>query len=347
MTPDELRWAVWAGVTSCFGTYLFSRSSIGVRLLDVPNTRSSHTTPVPRIGGVAMAIAMLTAFAGAAVFGALPPQLTIALVGGAAVVALIGILDDARGVSPAIRLAVHIAVAVWTVAWIAGMNTGLPFPDSVTLHPVRALILVLGITAAINFYNFMDGIDGIAGAQAVSVGLVAFALFSYKDLHALTIIPLVTAVAAAGFLVWNWSPASIFLGDCGSGMLGYVFSVMVIASSRGGGVSLIQWSLLLGVFAFDATVTLVRRLLHGDPVWIAHRRHAYQRAVQAGFGHAAVSTAVIMLNVVLAALALAAETSRALGIACAVVGVMLLTAVYLYVERLQPMYPEDEPLRSA
>ena len=140
----------------------------------------------------------------------------------------------------------------------------------------------------------------VQSGEAVSVGLVGGALLALAGAGGLALVSLSLAAAAAGFLVFNWPPAKIFMGDVGSGLLGYAFGVLALASERAGAVPLLVWMLLLAVFIVDATATLIRRVLSGERWYEAHRSHAYQRAVQAGYSHRDVTVAVMGLNVLLA-----------------------------------------------
>jgi Fuc2NAc and GlcNAc transferase len=146
------------------------------------------------------------------------------------------------------------------------------------------------------------------------------------------------AAASGGFLAWNWAPAKIFMGDVGSGLLGFLFGTLAVASERAGGVPLLLWVLLLGVFVFDATVTLLRRVVRGERWYDAHRSHAYQRAVRAGWTHARVSSAVLLLTAVLGGLAAAASRRPGLALPGFLAGMALLAVVYLFVERRNPMH---------
>jgi Fuc2NAc and GlcNAc transferase len=274
--------------------------------LDMPNERSSHAVPTPRGGGLAIAAVVLGGMTLAAFRGWLPLDVTMALVGGGLLIAAIGWLDDWFNLNAWPRLLVHAIAAVWALAWLGGMPRLQVGAGTVGLGLFGSVLAVLGIVWATNFYNFMDGIDGIAGVQAVAAGIAGGVLLMLAGAPDLAGAAVLVGAASAGFLVWNWAPARIFMGDVGSGLLGFLFAVLAVASENRGAVPLLAWTLLLGVFVVDATLTLLRRALEGEPVFAAHRKHAYQRAVQAGMSHARVSTLVLVLNVALAPLALLA-----------------------------------------
>jgi Fuc2NAc and GlcNAc transferase len=205
------------------------------------------------------------------------------------------------------------------------------------------VLAAIGIVWLINLYNFMDGIDGIAAAEAVSVGSMAGALLWWAGDRGLAGASVVIAAASGGFMLWNWSPAKIFMGDVGSAVLGYVFATLAIASEDSEKLFIWQWVLLLGVFVGDATVTLVRRALHGERVHHPHRHHAYQRAVQAGWTHARVSGAIVLINLCLGILVAVGQVDPQAQSWAGATAAALVTALYLWVERRHPMWASSSP----
>jgi UDP-N-acetylmuramyl pentapeptide phosphotransferase/UDP-N-acetylglucosamine-1-phosphate transferase len=180
----------------------------------------------------------------------------------------------------------------------------------------------------INLFNFMDGIDGLAGSEAAAIGagLLLFGSVGAGADPALRTLAAAVTGAAIGFLVWNWSPARIFLGDVGSVPLGYIlgFFLLDLAVRRYWKIALI----LPLYFLADATITLARRLLRGERVWQAHREHFYQQAVRRGLGHAAVVERVIAADLMLIGCGWAAENgwgAAALAASGATVAILLTT----------------------
>jgi Fuc2NAc and GlcNAc transferase len=159
-----------------------------------------------------------------------------------------------------------------------------------------SLLAVIAIVWLINLYNFMDGIDGLAGLEAVTTGLGVAALAWWGGASGLAAAAALVAVSCGGFLWWNWPPAKIFMGDVGSGLLGYCFAVLALAGETSGAVPGAVWLILLAVFVFDATFTLISRVLRGEQWYTAHRSHAYQRGVQLGYSHRRVTTTVGGIN---------------------------------------------------
>jgi Fuc2NAc and GlcNAc transferase len=212
---------------------------------------------------------------------------------GGTFITLIGWLDDCYSLSSGFRFASHFLAALWAVYWLST-------PDSPIIWNG---IWVVGIAWAINFYNFMDGSDGLAGSEAVIVGFAGSYIAARCGFPAEALIAVSVAGASLGFLCWNFPPAKIFLGDSGSGFLGYVFGCLSASAgwSFHGGFG--TWAILLFLFWFDATFTLFRRIINRERFWEAHRSHIYQRAIQAGYTHRQVLFGFLLGNAVLAGLA--------------------------------------------
>jgi Fuc2NAc and GlcNAc transferase len=326
-----------AAVASLALTGGVRRYAIARAVLDVPNARSSHAVATPRGGGLAIAAVVLGATLALAAAGALAPRTAAALAGGLAV-AWIGWRDDRRHVPAGVRAAVHAAAALWAIAWLGGLPAVAVGSAAIPLGAAGGVVAAVAVVWCVNLYNFMDGIDGIAGVEAVTAAGTLGAILLAAGRAPLGTLALVVAGAAAGFLYWNRPRARIFMGDVGSGFLGYVLAVLGIAAENAGGVPGVALAaLLLAVFVVDATLTLLRRVARGERWAEAHRSHAYQRAVQSGLSHGRVTLAVFATNVVLGALAwrAAAAPSR-VGWSLAA-GLALVAALYAAVERRRPM----------
>jgi Fuc2NAc and GlcNAc transferase len=318
-------------------TKLMQRYALSRSLLDIPNERSSHSVATPRGGGLAIAGFVVIGLVVGAAAGWIGGRLALALGGGAVLVSVIGFIDDHRNTPAALRLTVHAAAAVWAL-WLLG---GLPWltVGSVDVHlgAAGSVLALVGIIWSINLYNFMDGIDGLAAGEGTSVGLIAALLLIAAQAPGLALVAALIAAACGGFLAWNWAPAKIFMGDVGSGLLGYLFAVLAISAENMGSLPLMTFVILLGGFVFDATVTLARRIIHGEAWYEAHRRHAYQRAVQSGWSHGRVTTAFVIVNVALGALAAIAWAWPWTFGPVAAAAVFLLCVPYLLIERRRPM----------
>ncbi|HET9700555.1 MAG TPA: glycosyltransferase family 4 protein [Burkholderiales bacterium] len=249
--------------------------------MDRPNERSLHARPIPRTGGLAI---MAGVVAGCVLVPSLPwAALLLALTLG-----LLSFADDLRSLPISVRFAAQLAAAgVFTLLHLA------PLP-----HVLWAVPVVLGIVWVSNLYNFMDGSDGLAGGMAViGFGCLALAAVKGGDLGIATLCA-VLAAAALGFLVHNFPPARVFMGDAGSVPLGFLAATLgYLGWGRG------LWPawfpvLVFSPFVVDASVTLVKRALRGERFWQAHKQHYYQRMVQIGLGHT--RTALIQYALMLA-----------------------------------------------
>lgn len=270
-------------------------------LLDLPNERSSHSRPTPRGGGLAIVASFLIGMLALNWMEVVPSALTWALIGGGVLVAGIGWLDDHRHVSPMWRIAVHVVAAAWALYCLHGLPQLQVGMTALSLGWAGTALAMLALVWLTNLYNFMDGIDGLAAGEALTVALVAAGLLWWGGSPDLALAAALLAAASGGFLWWNWSPAKIFMGDVGSGFLGYCFAVLMLASEKAGTIPTTVWLILLAVFILDATYTLIGRISRGESWYTAHRKHAYQRLTQAGFPHARVTAGVMFVNLLLLA----------------------------------------------
>jgi UDP-N-acetylmuramyl pentapeptide phosphotransferase/UDP-N-acetylglucosamine-1-phosphate transferase len=315
--------ALATGLAACLATRALIPILRGRNLLDQPNERSSHRVPTPRGGGIAVIASLLVAWLALARSGSVPPDsIGVALATG--LLALISWLDDLRGLSPIVRLVAQGAAVGIGLFALAEQRDLLPG----WLSPV-AYFAALGVIWVwwINLFNFMDGIDGIAGSEAAAIGLglLLFATIGTGADPALALLAATVIGATVGFLVWNWSPARIFLGDVGSAPLGYLLGYVLLDLAVRG-----RWRIALILplyFLADATITLVRRVLRGERIWEAHRQHFYQKAVGRGLGHAAVVRRVIAADLLLISCGWAAENGwSAVSLAASIVIVATLLA---------------------
>jgi Fuc2NAc and GlcNAc transferase len=267
--------------------------------LDVPNLRSSHTAPTPRGGGVAIVLAFLASVLVLVLLGKIDTGVVLALIAGGGITALVGFIDDRRPQSAGVRFAVHLVAAGSALILIGGI-AGRAFVN-LGVHSIWVgwLLALATLVWATNLFNFMDGIDGIAASEAVFIaGAGAGFNWYYGGEAGLTAVMLCLAAASLGFLHWNWPPARIFMGDVGSGFLGFSIAVLGIAQARTAIIPIEVWGILGGVFLVDATATLLRRIARGDRWFQAHRMHAYQHLARRWRAHLPVTTLVILINVV-------------------------------------------------
>ena len=284
-------------VLSAVLTRYVQRGSERLHLLDIPNERSSHTRPVPRTGGVAIAAVVLLSIAVLAATDLLSARLAWAILPAAFLISAVGVVDDLRRLPAWTRLLAHMVSVGWFLAISGGPpDFGIGWFERSEL--LRWVVTFVGFVWLLNLFNFMDGIDGLAASEAVFVPLALVALAYWHDAagHSLTL-PVIVAAAPLGFLRWNWPPARVFMGDAGSGLLGFMMGALVVLAEEDWGLSLAVSLILLGVFIVDSTTTLVRRMLRGDKWYSAHRLHAYQQLSRRLGSHKAATTALMLVNV--------------------------------------------------
>lgn len=278
-------------------TGLVRRQALRRGMLDVPNERSSHLRVTPRGGGLAIAATTLLCALLIYVADIAGPRELLAWCVGGGLVALAGLLDDRWGLSARFRLLIH-SVASCVLVWAANGMAPLPwFGASIDLGWFGLLVMAIAVVWSINLFNFMDGIDGLAASQAVFVAGAGAALAvdgvaaSPSNLMAVAL-----AAATLGFLAWNWPPARIFMGDVGSGFLGFMLAACMFLSVREGSSTVWTWLTLHGAFLADATVTLLVRLARGERIYEAHRTHAYQHLARRWRSHRPVGLVLWAIN---------------------------------------------------
>ncbi|HEV2990115.1 MAG TPA: glycosyltransferase family 4 protein [Candidatus Angelobacter sp.] len=272
-----------------------------IGLMDRPNDRSLHTQTTPRGGGLGF---ILTWLFGCIVWwcsrgrGGLPWGSLTVFVAAVMIIAIISLWDDFRSIGVGIRLAVHLVCATVAIAgfsYFRTVNVGFIVP----LGWAGMLVTAIWMVGLTNVFNFMDGVDGIAGIQGLVAGLAWSIAGGYFHLPTVAVLGALLAGGCAGFLIRNWSPARIFMGDVGSAFLGFCFSalplIMLIeingradaymVASVPGFALMVVWP-----FVADGMLTFFRRLLNREPVWKSHRGHLYQRLVQAGLSHSTVAS---------------------------------------------------------
>ena len=276
--------ALLAFGTSCAITAFLIRTEGYLRILDHPNERSMHATPTPRTGGLAIWAGGLVGLVSLIAWFGFSPAIPW-FVGAVLIVGGISLLDDHSHVPVTLRLAAHATAS--TLLVIGGLG-----PETLSLPGIRVELGALAVFLVgvpflvwmINLYNFMDGMDGLAGGMAV-LGFSAFGILGViaGDIG-FAAASFAVAAAATGFLVWNFPPARIFMGDSGASVLGLLAGAFSLWAEHADLFPLWVAVLVFSPFIVDASITLVQRTLRGRRPWEAHRDHYYQRLVRAGWG---------------------------------------------------------------
>lgn len=307
-------------------------------IVDVPNERSSHIIPTPRGGGLAIVVSWFTGITILFLTDNIESSLYFALLSGV-LLAVVSLIDDIIDLSPYIRLLTQAVTAFLAFFFLDGIESveisGMNIASRVILYPLA----LVGIIWFINLFNFLDGIDGYASLEAIIIAVVLL-VFSSNLLNLLLI------GSVAGFLFWNWPKARIFMGDIGSTQLGFIMVILGIYFHNQAKLSIVHWIMLSSLFWFDATLTLFRRWKNKEKLSVAHRKHAYQRAVQSGLTHQQTLFASAAINLIITGLIFASKRFENLLIPALIINMVLLYLITLIIDRKVPFPGESKKKNS-
>ena len=305
--------ATW--LTSMLTRYLL----LHCHIVDKPGNRSSHSAPVPRGGGIALITVTVVGWLTLSKIG-LGHVLEVNVIASMAMlIAIVCWFDDVGNLSVGTRLCAQFLVVGTSIVLIPidFMWSGL------FAHTLAKLAVAVAWLWFINIFNFMDGIDGITGVETISICTgIAFTLGSLGSDADFSYLAIVLAASTLGFLIWNWHPAKLFLGDVGSIPLGFLIGWLLIELAAAG-----QWAaalILPGYYLADATLVLLYRAVRLEPVWKAHKQHFYQRAVAGRLTHSQASRAVVITNIWLISCALLSSIFIPVGLVGAALGILAL-----------------------
>lgn len=266
-----------------------------IAIIDIPNERSSHSSPTPKSGGIAIVVTFFAGILAIYLFGDKTPitqQYFLGFMASVIAIAAISFYDDIKNKSFAVKLFTQIAAAIVAVSFGIVLDVvAIPFVGYVSLGWWAYPLTVLWIVGLTNVFNFMDGLDGLAAGTAI-ITCLFFSYICFSEGSTFIYITCNALLAGTlGFFVYNFPPARIFMGDIGSAFLGFVFATMAIIAARydHSHTSFFVIPLLLFHFIFDATFTFIRRLIRGEKVTEAHRTHLYQLCNRLGLSHKSVS----------------------------------------------------------
>ena len=306
------------------------RYALARQLMDIPNARSSHSVPTPRGGGVGFVVAFLLALPCVVWLGGVDARSALAVGIPGLLVAVLGFVDDHGHIAARWRLLGHFIASAIGLLLLNGLPPVEIAGYLLDLGWMGNVLAVFFLVWMLNLFNFMDGIDGLAASEAVFVLLGLAFLYGVTGSAAVWV-PLALVLAASAFLIWNFPPAKIFMGDAGSGFLGITIAVMVLGAGWLNPQFLWSGLVLSAVFVTDSTVTLIRRLCQRERVFEAHCTHGYQRAARQYKSHMKVTVAVNAINILwLWPIAWWAAIEPAGGGTKAVVAYLPLIALALY-----------------
>lgn len=278
-------------------TGVFCRMATARLWLDIPNTRSAHVTPIPRGAGVVFVVCFL---GGLLVLQATHELLSyrqfaclfFPLMG----IALLGFCDDRWHLSAYFRLLGHGIAAITVLYGLSGIGGLAGIPEYCWLSGLLNTFIVVSLVWFLNLFNFMDGLDGLAAVETLSICLGGVFLGCFSGFSPLESMALLLAACMAGFLLWNFPPARVFMGDAGSGFLGLLMGFFLLLAGYKSVTLFYGWLILYGVFVMDASITLISRALRGENILTAHCTHAYQYAARRFGQHRSVTLAVLLIN---------------------------------------------------
>jgi UDP-N-acetylmuramyl pentapeptide phosphotransferase/UDP-N-acetylglucosamine-1-phosphate transferase len=309
-------------------TYVIRRVALRHKILDVPNERSSHITPVPRGGGLAIVVSWYIGISILFFSGFIESNLYFAMMSGI-LLAIVSLIDDIFTLNHLVRIVIQTITALIAFICLDGINpiliSGLEFKLNFILYPLT----IIGIVWFINLFNFLDGIDGYASIEAI---MIAFFMFLFSGSY----INLILISCILGFLIWNWPKALIFMGDIGSTQLGFVLVILGIYFHNELKLSIVYWILLSSLFWFDATLTLYRRWKNKEHLSQAHKKHIYQRAVQSGFSHEKIIYFAIIINIIIVGLVYSSLRIEVLLVPVIIFILFFLFGITLFIDRRFP-----------
>ena len=305
-------------------TYFYKQWAIKRSILDLPNERSSHLTPTARGGGIAIVVLFYLSLFFLYLAGNIDKNLFFALIPGL-VLAGTGFVDDFRRISPSIRLTAQFLCSGFALYFLGGFD-GFFFEN---LRWLWFIIALIGFVWFINLFNFLDGSDGYASMEAISIVLILW-YFTSMDLA------LLLGFIVGGFLYWNWPQAKIFMGDVGSTTLGFILIVFGVYLHNNLQFKFSLWLIITSLFWFDATITIIRRILNKEKLSQAHKNHMYQRAIRGGFSHQKTLLSGLIINVFLFIICFAIFEGYLNLLIGFIIALAILMVALIYVDRKYP-----------
>ena len=284
-------------VTSVLACYVYLKVASRYGPYAIPNFRSLHRTVIPRGGGLAVAVAVLAGIVAWHFYQHLSfAELMIFLVGGG-VSALAGFADDRLDIRPRYRLAIQLLAIIWLCVWTGGLPAlDLGFAK-LQLGWVGTLLVIIAFMWFYNLYNFIDGIDGMASSATTFIGITMATIMFIEHEFVLALILAMLTIGSVGFLLFNWPPARMFMGESGTSFISYMLSAVILVSLSRNVISIWIWLIVFGCYFSDTTITtFIRALRFGRSFYLPHRSHAYQNLARIWNSHLKVVLIVLGID---------------------------------------------------
>ncbi len=324
---------------SSAGVYFYRDYAIRYQWLDIPNERSMHQATIPRGAGIVFVLLWSFSLLFLKLQHYLSLEDLLLLLPAGCLVSILGFVDDRDSLSAVKRLIIQCLVAGLFIALLGHCSAlRLWSYTPVYLGLLAPAIVLFLLVWSINAYNFMDGLDGISGIEAMSVFGMGTWLFWDQGVRGLALASGALVCVVSGFLLWNWPKAKVFMGDAGSYCLGFAVAAFAFIGDQRYGIPMMLWLIIYGVFCFDATATLLRRLLKGETLSAAHSLHAYQRLHHAGFSTVRILFGLGVVNAVLAGIVYSITRYPSLGLLGFLLALFIVASLYGWVEKINPMW---------
>ncbi len=328
--------AICVAISAWLICLLLSNPSSIFYVLDDPTHRSLHDVPKPRTGGIAIFISIFATWLIIALTQDVEKFIYYVLVG-LCLLSVISYIDDRYSIPQIWRLLIHILAAILLVLSGIGLSASdIQVDKFIDNTFVLNGLTILVVVWCINLYNFMDGMDGLAGGMGViGFGCLAW-LGWFAGNNLFMLMALIIAAANLGFLLHNFPPAKIFMGDVGSITMGYLLAFFSLWGIQ---AKIFMWwipILIFSPFIVDATITLIKRLYNREKVWEAHKSHYYQKLVQSGWGHrkTAIYEYILMATIACSVIAVQALNSDTLTFFLTLVWLLIYIVIIFVVSRL-------------
>jgi len=265
-------------------------------IISHPNERTLHEKPVPRGGGIVFSILFVLAVFLLGILNVISFENLMVIGVGGFLAALFGFFDDIVNLHALMKLFFQSILAGWGVYWLEGGLLAEVDWLPVWLSWILTCFLLIWM---MNLYNFIDGVDGMAASAAVFITLVLIVILLMEgDFTSLILILSLLSLSCTGFLIYNWPPARIFMGDSGSVFLGYIFGVLILKTTMTGEISIWTWTVVFGYIFADTNLTIILRIFLQKKWYQPHKSHAYQNIARVLNSHLKVTLAIQIYNIV-------------------------------------------------